>query len=128
MCVCLCVCVCVSVCVFMFKERELVLRELLETLELTTPPPYPLLKRTFLLPSGSVYQGLHFRIVANELCVSVLLPWVTHLFLLMSNLGFSLRYLPFGRPACCCSVGTALSDTRLCGATVRCMDGLFDQI
>lgn len=26
--------------------------------------------------------------------------------LLMSNLGFSLRYLPFGRPACCCSTGT----------------------
>lgn len=112
-------------------------------MELTPPPPFPPLKRTFLLPSGSVYQGLRFRIAANELCFSVLLPWVTHLFLLMSNLGFSLRYLPFGKaclPACLLLLQhwhclTALSAIRLRSVARKslspasvCMDGLFDQI
>lgn len=57
--------------------------------------PFLLLKGFFLLPSASVYEGLCFSAGANELCLSVRLPWVTHLSLPMSNLGFSLRYLPF---------------------------------
>lgn len=83
-------------------------------------PFFLLLKRTFPSPRqcGSVYPGLPLRITANELCFSILLPWVTHFApppLLMSNLGFSLRYLRFGRLACHCSTGTVSCLSQILG-------------
>lgn len=63
------------------------------------PPSYPLLKRTFLLPSGSTYQGLRFSGSQQMSCVSLFCCHGERIsLLLMSNLGFSLWYLPFGRP------------------------------
>lgn len=124
---CVCVCACVFVCVL--DKSELVSQKTaqIQAMHLQWKKeamkkkpfginPFNLHPSPLLLPlkglsscqCGGVYQGLFLRITANELCFSILLPWVTHFFfpsLLMSNLGFSLRYLWFGRLACHCSAG-----------------------
>lgn len=123
MCMCRCMCVRVCVCGGMPRDRELVLLEiqgiyicaikmwikkkeknllgLVLGIDIPSPHPssYPLLKRTFLLPSGSTYQGLRFSGSQQMSCVSLFCCHGERIsLLLMSNLGFSLWYLPFGRP------------------------------
>lgn len=103
------------------------------------PSPLPTAEKDFPLAKWQCVSGpsLQKRSKWAMFLYSVAMGNTSFFFLLMSNLGFSLRYLPFGRPACHCSTGNVSWPCQLLGfagwlgnqtAYFLCMEALFYQI